>query len=219
MLRVENASLLHAPLTPGLRPACAERLLEALPYAARLRLERAGAPARAASLAGLALALIAAVRASGTEFRGVADLQLRDDERPRFRRGPHFSISHTDSRVACIACTTMEVGLDIETLQEERALAPSSAKLRWWTAAEATLKAAGAGLRRIRDVRVDLAALASELDGRHYVLRDVELAPATRGHVASPAPIVVAIECVVLDGREFSASLERVLGLTAQGQQ
>ena len=219
MLRVENASLLHAPLTPGLRPACAERLLEALPYAARLRLERAGAPARAASLAGLALALIAAVRANGNKLRGVADLQLSDGERPRFRRGPHFSISHTDTRVACIACATGEVGLDIETGQEERALAPCFDKLRRWTAAEATLKAAGAGLRRIRDVRVDLVALASELDGKHYVLSEIELAPATLGHVASLRPIVVAIECVALDGREFSASLERVLGLTAQGQQ
>jgi phosphopantetheinyl transferase len=216
---VENASLLHASLTPGLRPACAERLLACLPYAPRLRLERADSLVRASSLAGLALALIAAARAHGAVFAGVAALRLREGEKPRFEHGPYFSISHTRSRVACIACVSDEVGLDLETAPTEPAFAPSYQKLQRWTAAEATIKAAGAGLRRIRDVRVDLASLASELDGRRYVLRELRLTPDTFGHVASVQPVCLGIEGVSLDENGFSASLERVLGLSAQGQQ
>ena len=221
MLRVENAILLHASLTPGLRPACAERLLECLPYARRLRLESADPLARASSLAGLALALSAAGRAHGAAFAGVAALRLREDEKPRFEHGPHFSVSHTRSRIACIACTTDEVGLDLETPSTTGpASSPSYEKLRWWTAAEATLKAAGAGLRRIRDVRVDLASLQSELDGRRYVLRELALAPDTLGHVASCRPVNLdIIESVGLDDEAFSASLERVLRLSTQVSQ
>jgi phosphopantetheinyl transferase len=215
---MENASLLHAPLTPGLRPACAERLLEALPYARRLRLERADPLLRASSLAGLALALVAAARARGAAFGGIAELRLPEGEKPRFVHGPHFSISHTSSRVACIACAAAEVGIDIETAPAGAASALIR-KLQRWTASEATLKAAGVGLRRMRGVQVDLASLESELEGRRYVLRELALAPDTLGHVASLQPVRPHIECVALDEAPFSASLEGVLGLSTQDAQ
>jgi phosphopantetheinyl transferase len=215
---VEKASLLHAPLAPGLRPACATRLLDRLPYVHRLRLERADPSARASSLAGLALALIGAGRILGSRFGGVADLRLPADEKPRFEGGPHFSISHTRSRVACLVCATAEVGLDIESAPSTVALA-ATRKLLHWTATEATLKAAGAGLRRISDVRVDLTVLAAELDGRRYVLREVLLAPDTLGHVASTRPLVLDMDLVTLDDAQVSSALERILGLAPQGSQ
>jgi hypothetical protein len=215
---VEKASLLHAPLEPGLHPACATRLLETLPYARRLRLERADPPARASSLAGLALALIGAGQTLGSRFGGVAALRLREDEKPRFEGGPHFSISHTRSRVGCIVCATAEVGLDLESAPSAVTLA-ATRKLLQWTAIEATLKAGGAELRRISDVRVDLPVLASELDGRRYVLREVLLAPDTLGHVASPRPLVLDMASVTLDDGRVSGALERILGLAPQGSQ
>ncbi|HXW11048.1 MAG TPA: hypothetical protein VD737_10545 [Steroidobacteraceae bacterium] len=215
---MENASLLHAPLTPGLRRPCAARLLEALPYARRLHLERTDPLVRASSLAGLALALVAAARARGAAFEGIAGLRLPEGEKPRFVRGPHFSVSHTPTRVACIACDAAEVGIDIETAPAGAASAVVR-KLQRWTATEATLKAAGAGLRRVRDVRVELASLEAGFEGRCYVLRELALAPDTLGHVASLQPVRPDIECVALDGSCFSASLERVLGLSTQDAQ
>ena len=217
-IRVEKASLLHAPLAPGLRPACATHLLETLPYAHRLRLERADPSARASSLAGLALALISANRNEGVPFTGVADLRLREEEKPRFEHGPHFSISHSRSRVACVACAGVEVGLDIESAPSDFARA-STLKLLQWTATEATLKAAGVSLRRIRGVRVDLPLLVSEFDGRRYILRELVLAPDTLGHVAASQPLVLDMDCVALDDARVSGALERILGLPSQGSQ
>jgi phosphopantetheinyl transferase len=215
---VEKASLLHAPVAPGLRPACATRLLETLPYAHRLRLERADPSARASSLAGLALALIAANQNQGAPFVGVADLRLREEEKPRFVRGPHFSISHTRSRVACVACASVEVGLDIESAPSDLARA-STLKVLQWTATEATLKAGGVGLRHVPGVRIDLSSLASEFGGRRYVLRELVLAPDTLGHVASTQPLVLDMDCVALDHAQVSGALERILGLAPQGSQ
>ena len=109
-------------------------------------------------------------------------------------------------------------GLDLELAPSMPALS-STRKLLQWTATEATLKAAGAGLRRVAEVSTDLDALASVFDGRRYVLREVLLAPDTLGHVASSTPVELEIELVALDDARFSAALERVLGLTAQRSQ
>ena len=92
-------------------------------------------------------------------------------------------------------------------------------KLLEWTATEATLKAAGASLRRIADVRVDLNSSRSELDGRRYVLRELRLAPDTLGHLASPQPLSLDVETCALDDAEFSRALERVLCLSTQSPQ
>lgn len=199
-----------------MRPACAQRLLEALPYAARLRLERFEPPRRAASLAGLALALTAAARARGDAFGGVADLRMPDQQKPTFVHGPYFSLSHTQGHVACVTCTQVDVGLDIESVPAMESATPK--RLRW-TATEATLKAAGAGLRRLADVHVDLAARETSFDGRRYVLHELRLAPGTFGHVASSRPLALEVESVELDGAAFSASLQRLLGLSPQDEQ
>ena len=115
-------------------------------------------------------------------------------------------------------CERVDVGLDLELAPSMPALS-STRKLLQWTATEATLKAAGAGLRRVAEVSTDLDALASVFDGRRYVLREVLLAPDTLGHVASSTPVELEIELVALDDARFSAALERVLGLTAQRSQ
>jgi hypothetical protein len=211
---VERAILLHASLAPGLPPAWAARLLAALPYARRLQLERADATARTASLAGLALALAGSARTAGVPSR-IADLQLRDGQKPRFASGPFFSVAHTNDRVACVTCDGVDVGLDIETAQP--AGGSSTRRLLQWTATEATLKAAATGLRRIGDVRVDVDGLVSGMAGRRYLLREVRLATHTVGHVAAAEHLDLAIEALALDSVEVSATLQRALGLPTQG--
>lgn len=210
---VEKAILLHASLAPGLLPAHAARLLEALPYARRLQLEGTDAAAQMASLAGVALALAGSSRTAGVPAR-IADLQLHDGQKPRFAAGPFFSVSHTNDRVACVACVGVVVGLDIETAPPADG---ETRKLLQWTATEATLKAAGTGLQRVGDVRVDVDRLVSDLDGRRYVLREVRLTPHAFGHVAAAAHLDLAIEGVQLDGVEISAVLQSALGLPSQG--
>jgi phosphopantetheinyl transferase len=211
---VEKAILLHAALAPGLPAPCAAGLLESLPYARRLQLEGSDAAARTASLAGVALALVAAHRLTGVPAR-VADLQLRDGQKPRFAAGPFFSISHSSDRVACVTCVGIDVGLDIET--EPSAGGGSTRTLLQWTATEATLKAAATGLRRAGDVRVDLDGLVSDLDGRRYVLREVRPAPHALGHVAAAEHLDLDIEALALDGVAVSGALQRTLGLQTQG--
>jgi phosphopantetheinyl transferase len=210
---VERAILLHASLAPGLVPAWAARLLEALPYARRLQLEGADAAVRTASLAGVALALAGSARTAGVSAR-IADLQLHDGQKPRFASGPYFSVSHTNDRVACVTCDGVDVGLDIETAPP--AGGGSTRTLLQWTATEATLKAAGTGLRRIGDVRVDVDGLVSQMDGRCYLLREVRLATHTFGHVAAAKHLDLDIEVLALDSVEVSAALQRALGLPAQ---
>ena len=140
---------------------------------------------------------------------------MADDQKPRFAHGPHFSISHTPACVACAVCVHVDLGLDVESAPSAPGLV-ATRRLLQWTAAEATLKAAGAGLRRVADVRVDLTALEAAFDGRRYVLRELLLAPDTLGHIASSEPVDLDLEGVTLDDAAFSASLERVLGLAPQ---
>lgn len=218
MRAVKTAILLHASLRPGLPPGCAARLLQALPYARRLHLERARAPVRTSSLAGLALVLTGAERGTGGVTRA-ADLRFEVDAKPRFMHGPGFSISHTAEHVACVVCAGAEVGLDIEPVPAE--VEPAAIrKLVRWTATEATLKAAGAGLRRVQAVHLDEASLAtSTFDSRRYLLRAFTLPPDLHGHVACAEPLDLAIERVDLDGDVVSGAVQRALGLPTQREQ
>ena len=64
-----DAIILHARLRPPLScPSWQEPLLQALPYAQRLELERREPEARRASLAGLGLVLVGAARVTQKEF-------------------------------------------------------------------------------------------------------------------------------------------------------
>jgi hypothetical protein len=210
---VQNAILLHASLEPGTVARWSDPLLRALPYARRLQLESAEPSSRWASLGGIALALTGARRA-GRASR-VGDFVFEADAKPRFRDGPFFSLSHTTDRVGCVVASTLDVGLDLERAPGEAARAPLH-KLLGWTAAEATLKAAGLGLRHLAVVRADPDTLTAVLDGRHYVLREVWLGPHTVGHVAATEPLALEVAELALDGDEASAAVECALGLAPQ---
>ncbi|HET7201956.1 MAG TPA: hypothetical protein VFI92_01180 [Steroidobacteraceae bacterium] len=180
-----------------------------------MQIERADATARIASLAGLALALTGATRVTDPVPR-VVDFRFEAGARPRLEQGPPFSVSHTTDRVACVVCAVGDVGLDIETLPS--GAGPTTLReLSRWTATEATLKAAGLGLRQVRDVLLEAPPLAAILHGRRYALREFQLASRTIGHVASVEPLEVLVDSVALDGVEVSSAVQRALGLPTQG--
>ncbi|MDR6502210.1 4'-phosphopantetheinyl transferase [Burkholderia ambifaria] len=85
----------------------------------------------------------------------------------RFRRRPHFNLSHCETRVTCVVSGTIPCGVDVETLRRspghavmDACLAPSERAriarfdapgrdaefLRLWTLKEAVAKGAGMGL-------------------------------------------------------------------------
>lgn len=210
-----DAIILHAPLRlPVSCPSWQEPLLQALPYAHRLELERREPTARRASLAGLGLVLMAAPRLARQEFSPRA-LTFPPDGKPRLVGGPFFSISHSQSRVACVVCAAADCGIDIEDLPDP-VEAAVLAKLQRWTATEAALKAAGLGLRAASEVTLADSLGQASFRGERYVLQAVDLAPGIVGHVAARtqlAPTVVPLE---LDDTRLSALLERSFGLAAQ---
>ena len=137
--------VLHAPSPGHGTPEWERGLLQRLPYARRLELESRDPESRRASLGGTVLLFEAAGRLGFGDVEA-GKLRFPEDAKPRVTGGPFFSISHTAQRVACAASRECDIGLDHEDYAGEEA----PARLRRWTAVEATLKAAGAGLRRMR---------------------------------------------------------------------
>jgi phosphopantetheinyl transferase len=182
--------VLHAPSAGHVPPDREQALLRRLPYARRLELEARSPESRRASLGAIALLMRAAQRL-GCDAVTVADLRYPQGAKPRFSGGPHFSISHTSRRIACAASRECDLGFD----HEDYASQAPPARLGRWTAIEATLKAAGVGLPRARDVEVDPRLRFSRLDGTRYELMPLELAPGVVGCLAGRAlPAVVEIE-------------------------
>jgi hypothetical protein len=205
--------VLHAPLgtAPGAR--WTRTLLEGLPYARRLALERRPAPDLHASLAGLALALCACARLREGRVPALNTLAIDAGGKPRFIGGPGFSLSHCESHVACVATAAGDVGIDLETVPEDS----RRAELARWTAIEAVLKAAGAGLRRAGDVDLAVDGSSGRLDGERFVLQGVASLPAGLvAHVASGAPLELSAAAVSLADPEIASAVERSLGLSAQ---
>lgn len=191
--------VLHAVLPEGVAPSALHRLLEALPYARRLELERRDERGRCASLAGLHLALTGAQRLLD---RPVAPGELRfiAGAKPRLATGPHFSLSHGLTRVGVALSVTADIGFDLEELRAgEGAPSANPGKLARWTATEAVLKAAGRGLRDARAVRLDDDLASGQLDGRAYGIWPVHLHHTALAHLAAAEPIgPIEIEEVVL---------------------
>jgi len=179
--------VLHAALPGSTAPAAVTRLLEALPYAYRLELERRGESARRASLAGIALLLEAVHRTRGepADLRG---LRMFTGSRPSLEGGPSFSIAHSTTRVAVAVSECCEPGLDLEDVG---AAGRTMAELARWTAAEATLKAMGAGLREVRQVQFDDGLSGSRFRGTRLHLRPVHLVQGCVAHLASRTAISV----------------------------
>jgi len=211
---MQKVIVIHAPLRPGATAPWHDTLLSTLPYAKQLELDRRPAAARSASLAGLGLALAAASRLQGAAV-SPGEFAFPAGGKPYFRSGPWFSVSHSEARVACAASVAVEVGLDCEEIPAGSGH-EAAQKLARWTATEAALKAAGLGLRQVREVLLDSALQSAEVAESRYVLRLLPLAPTAVCHLATRVPVEVAIEQVMLDAAEISGLVERSLRLPPQ---
>jgi phosphopantetheinyl transferase len=208
-----DAIILHANLRLPLScPSWQDPLLQALPYAHRLELERREPEARRASLAGLGLVLVAAARLTRQEFPPRA-FTFPPAGKPRLADGPFFSVSHSFSRVACVVCADTDCGIDIEDWQES-AEAATVTKLQRWTAIEAALKAAGLGLRAASEVALADSLGQALIRSERYELQALEDLPGIIGHFAAKRRLTPVVECVELDDARLSALLERSFGLT-----
>lgn len=177
--------LLHA-LLPGHMDAGRQRLsLDRLPYAKRLELERRDEASRVASLLAIELVLQGAGSVSGRSFLP-ADLLYLPGGKPVLRSGPFLSISHSRRRVAVAVSRGLEIGLDLE---DRVAGTPDEfERLLHWTAVEAVLKAAGAGIRDARRVEITGDGGAASLDGVAYSLLQPALDDDVVCRLASPEP-------------------------------
>lgn len=144
-------------------------------------------------------ALLASLRRS-CQLPSVSSLQWTDGGKPHFPLGPDFSLTHSRRFAACaVAPHGLDIGIDIEPADRARAAAVglianaaeqsalddgTLSPTGLWTAKEAVLKAAGAGLPEIRNVTVrkHRASFAGvDYSWRHYRLREgLLLAIATR---------------------------------------
>ena len=202
--RTESAAMdpvlvLHAALPEGPAPSALRRLLERLPYARRLELERRDERGRSASLAGIHVALAGAERFLERPVT-TGELRFVEGAKPRLASGPHFSVSHGTGRVGVALSVSADVGFDLEEMRAgEGAARADAAKLARWTATEAVLKAAGRGLREARAVRLDDDLASGLLDGHVYRLCPVDLHAGAIAHLASAEPIgPIAVEEFVL---------------------
>jgi phosphopantetheinyl transferase len=181
--------VLHAPSAGHVSPDWEQSLLQRLPYARRLELERRDPESRRASLGGTALCMRAAARLGYGDVRP-ADLRFPQGAKPRVAGGPYFSVSHTPRRIACAASRECDLGFDHEDYAGEE----PPARLTHWTAVEATLKAAGVGIERANEVEVDPGLRSAQLDRTRYELMSLELAPGVIACLAGRAlPAVVEI--------------------------
>lgn len=182
---MNDVMVLHAALRSGVDAARAASLLERLPYARRLELERRDEAARAASLLGLDLLLDGVARQRGAPL-DTCLLRFPDGGRPYLEGGPWFSVSHSRTRVAVALSDRCELGLDLEDLGP----APADRDtLERWTAVEATLKAAGSGLRHAREVRLSADLATAVIVGRTVYTRSVALAPDCVSRIATWVPV------------------------------
>jgi len=182
---MHDVIVLHATRA-GASDGAGERwLLERLPYAYRLELERREAAARSASLQGLGLlaAGVLRLRQAPLDF---SRLYFPDGGKPSLEGGPRFSISHSVGRVAVALSERHELGLDLEDVGTR---GRSRHELEQWTAVEATLKVIGAGLRRSPEVRLAPDLATAELGGIEVHLRPVTLAADCVATLATREPV------------------------------
>lgn len=158
-------------------------------YAKRLELSRASARARA-SLAGVALALRALARATGRAVHP-ADLVFRADAKPQLAgaAAADFSIAHSGPFVGCAAVCGGAVGFDLEY--------GAAAHLRSWVAREAVVKAAGLGVRALRDV--ELTPAGARCRGEQWHGLALALFPGAAACAMTRAPVrAVHVQAVPL---------------------
>ena len=183
MQAVESQTLIlyHTDLRGEWPEAAARALRARLRYAKRLATGAAGAQARA-SLAGIALALRALSHVTG---RAVTpdEIVFAPGEKPRLATGAaggsgsgcDFSISHSGPWVGCVAVRGGRVGFDLEM--------GGGARIDRWVACEATLKACGAGLAALNEVR--LAGAQASCRGEPWYAHAAQLFPGAAACVMS----------------------------------
>jgi phosphopantetheinyl transferase len=181
---MSDVIVLHAARTAVLAAARAQWFLDRLPYARRLELERRDGAERAASLLALELLLEAVTRLRGA-CPDLERLRFPQGHKPSLEHGPWFSVTHSRTRVAIAASDRCDVGIDVED-RDGRA---DPAALDRWTAIEATLKAAGCGLRHAREVRLAGDLSTGEVSGQIVHLRGVAIAPDSVAHLATVQPV------------------------------
>ena len=190
MQAVESQTLIlyHTDLRGGHWPEeAAHALALRLPYAKRLEVA-AHSAAAPATLAGVALALRALARLTGTPVAPGA-LAFPDGGKPRLARaaaaaaaagdGPDFSISHSAHWVGCAAVARGLVGFDVEL--------GTAARLVAWAAREAALKACGAALAEARDV--ELTEAGARCRGVALRALPLELFPGAAACVMTSLPV------------------------------
>jgi phosphopantetheinyl transferase len=147
MQAVESETLIlyHTDLRGEWPRAAARALAARLAYPKRLT-AGSGSAASQASLAGIALALRALTRITARTV-DAGEIVFTPGLKPRLAcaPAPDFSISHAGRWVGCAAMPHGRVGFDIET--------GADARIARWVAHEALLKATGAGIRALREVR------------------------------------------------------------------
>jgi hypothetical protein len=218
-MRGMQAIVLHGTLTSARAWDWRAALLQALPYAKRMQLEDRDTAARNAGLAGIALALLGVERLSipcgNPSLPRMADLAFPLDAKPAFAMPPYFSISHSALRVCCALSPDADLGIDMEMFdctggKEARQ------RLQTWTAIEATLKAAGHGLRHAESVSVRPDLTSAALAGTVYAVQPVPLAPDCVCHLAAVHRCKIETEFVDLASEAVSTLLQDRFGLGAQ---
>ncbi len=140
----------------------------------------------------------------GFHDRTFAGIGFDANGRPTITGVPAFSISHSQSLIACAlgADHGVCVGLDVEyrrpivpttlarlmsTAEHEIVEADPDRFFDFWCAREATVKASGrVGLKRIRDI--ELGAACAYLDDRAWPIRALSLADGYATCLASDRP-------------------------------
>jgi phosphopantetheinyl transferase len=145
MQAVETQTLIiyHTDLRDQWPEEAGRRLAATLPYLKRLAVS-SGTDAARASLAGIALARRALAELLGRPV-AMAEMVFAADEKPKLHGGAcDFSIAHSGAVVGCAAVSCGQVGFDVEQGTDEH--------LNNWVAREATVKAAGVGMRALNEV-------------------------------------------------------------------
>ncbi|WP_293621708.1 4'-phosphopantetheinyl transferase superfamily protein [Salinisphaera sp.] len=170
--------------------------------------------ARSRSRAGLWL-LQQTLADAGHPHTTLGRIDISPDGRPFIDGAPMFSISHSESLVACALGDGSAIGLDVEyrrprdmqrmarlldAPEQRHVIDEPTAFFDYWCAREATVKASGrVGLKRIRALALD--GDTARLDDRTWWLNGLELADGYAACLAGDSPFEA------IDIRDFSDRL------------
>ena len=209
-MRMNEVILAYSRLPRQLPATLRTQWRSRLSPARALRLS-ADTRAQSQTLLGVALACGLLSRASGRRVEP-GELRYSANGKPHAPGLPEFSIAHADIWVLCALASAGTVGVDIEPLvaraalpgwstvfdaQERAAARTPRAALAIWTAKEAVLKAAGATLAELSQVRVRGRRL--EFRGRRWHCCTPRIAPHLITRLVTARPVTrLSLRCVPL---------------------